>query len=539
MTARWIRIAVLCHCVFAWSACGRQEPTAATLSDQVSEDRASSSYRVRSLQIASFDGTRLAALLYEPKSASFPGARPGIIFANSWIFDENEYVMQARRFAAKGYVVLSYASRGFGRSGGAVAAASPDDIRDVSALIDWLQANTELDDARLATAGISYGAGISLLALSQDERIKTAVAMSGWADLEMSLYGEDTLREVWLNLLIGSGAVFGRLSPELLEQAEKLRTGRDVEAVRGWAAQRSALTHIDAINRRQAPVFLANSYQDALFPPRQNREFYDRLTGPKMFYMDKGVHTSSQLPGNLGLPNPVWEEAHRWLDHWLLGRDTGIMDQPPVSFQTPRGREFFRDFPAPRGSPESLALTPLNQVQPGPSRTADDGWIHFTGGRDSGATTGIPLLSDLASAHINLNVHKWIHAIDKRHGAVYLSEPLAARGRLRGAPRVSFWLAPHDTAQQAVVYLYDVNRYGIGTMITHGVMTEHEARGEVGMVSLELNVNAFDIAAGHRIAVAIDSTDPFYRAPQGGRYRVALSHGQAGVTTIELPILTD
>jgi predicted acyl esterase len=523
----------------ALSACGRQEPTASTLSDQLSEDRSSSPYRVRSLQIASFDGTRLAALLYEPKSSSFPGARPGIIFANSWIFDENEYVMQARRFAEKGYVVLSYASRGFGRSDGAVDAASPDDVRDVSALIDWLQANTELNDAKLATAGISYGGGISLLALAQDERIKTAVAMSGWADLEMALYGGDTLREVWLNLLIGSGAVFGRLSPNLLELADKLRTRRDVDEVRGWAAERSALTYIDAINRRQAPVFLANSYQDALFPPRQNREFYDKLTGPKMFYMDKGVHTSSQLPGTLGLPSLVWGEAHRWLDHWLLGRDSGIMEQPPVSFQTPRGREFFRDFPALRSSPESLALTPLNEVRPGPSRKAGDGWIRFIGGRDSGATTGIPLLSDLASAHINLNVHKWIRAIDKRHGAVYLSEPLASSGRLRGSPRVSFWLAPHDTAQQAVVYLYDVNGYGIGSMITHGVMTEHEARSEVGMVSLELNVNAFDIPAGHRIAVAIDSTDPFYLAPQGGPYRVALSHGESGATTLELPIITD
>lgn len=543
MKIQCLSLAVLCHGLALLGGCGQKTTSVSTLSDHVQEDDARASYRIRSIQIASFDGTPLSTLLVEPKNRIFSGVRPAIIFANSWICDEYEYLAQARLFAEKGYLVMSYASRGFGRSGGEITVASSDDIRDVSSLIDWLATNTNVDESNIATAGISYGGGLALLALAHDPRIKTTVSMSSWADLEMALYGESTIREVWLNLLLGSGRLLGRLSPDVLTLAEKLRQREDENEVRAWSRQRSPLTYIDAINQRQAPVFVANSYQDNLFPPRQMREFYEKLSGRKLFYMDPGIHTSSQLPGAFGLPSVVWDEVHRWLDHWLMGRETGILNQPPISFQTPRGREFYEEFPSLRdgnnardGKYAEFQLMPVNTVIPANSGRTGDGLIHFNGQRDSGANTGIPLISDTIGAHANLPVLQWMPAINKRHGIVYNTYTLSSDAQLRGSPRVQVWLAPHSKSQQLVVYLYETNRFGVGKLVTHGVLTEHEPRDQFGPVNIDLGVIAYDFTAGHHLTVAIDSWDPFYLPPKD-QGSLALGHGPSGSASLELPIV--
>lgn len=489
----------------------------------------------RSLWIPSFDGTKIASLVFEPNPRIHPGPRPAVIFCNSWVLNEIEYAVPAAMLAHRGYVVLSYTTRGFGASSGQIEVAGPNDVRDVSALIDWLERNTAVQHGNIAMAGISYGAGMSLLGLAHDTRIKTAVALSGWGDLEKALYADDTLREIWLKMLIGSGQIVGRVSGEVLKQAKKLQERRDIDDVRRWAAIRSPITYIDAINRRQAPVFVMNSYQDNLFPPRQMREFYDKLTGPKMFYTDPGVHTSSQLGGLIGLPNEIWSDVYRWLDHWLLGIDNGIERLPPISMQTPNGRERFEEFPSIDSFVETLPLTPVNQTTVLGSGRSNDKFIVFSTRKDSGATTGIPILSDAASAHANLPIKQWLPALKRQYGAVYYTAQINRAYRLRGSPRVHVWLAPHSRPQELVVYLYEVDDYGVGTLITHGVITEHETRDQVGKVTVELNVNAYNISQGRRLAVAIDASDPVYQKTETSS-RIALAHGKDTVTSLELPM---
>jgi dienelactone hydrolase len=62
--------------------------------------------------------------------------------------------------------------------------AGPDDMQDVKAVIDEIKARAggwRADMSRLAMAGISYGAGISLLGAAHEPRIKAVVCMSGYA----------------------------------------------------------------------------------------------------------------------------------------------------------------------------------------------------------------------------------------------------------------------------------------------------------------------------------------------------------------------
>ena len=158
----------------------------------------------------SADGTTIEGNLFLP-STNDPNAKfPAIVFINSWSLEEHEYIVQAAKFAKKGYIVLSYSTRGFGKSGGQINVAGPKDMQDLSAALDFLEANTAVDVNNIGAAGISYGAGISLLGLATESRIKTAVPMSGWANLVDSLYGGQSPRLVWGGGVAGSGRLSNR-----------------------------------------------------------------------------------------------------------------------------------------------------------------------------------------------------------------------------------------------------------------------------------------------------------------------------------------
>ncbi len=510
---------------------------------------------VQRIRIPSFDGTELGAQLFSPNPRRFTGPRPAIIFANSWIMNEYEYDVQARIFAARGYIVLSYATRGFGSSEGQVNVASPDDLRDVSAVIDWLQSHTPVATNAIGMAGVSYGGGIALMASAFDERISAVAAMSGWGDLAKSLYGNDTVRQVWLGLLVQSGKIFGRLHPDIKVQLDRLAENRDIDKVLAWAGERSPLTYIRTINERRVPIFLANSYQDNLFPPAQMRAFYEQLTGPKRFYMDPGIHASSALPGLIGLPTTCWNETHQWFDQWLGGASSSLTALPPISFQGPQGREYFETFPALVDSTPDLALNPLNSIfrsLPGPRRTPlaaelpgspDDDvpdasdFIEISSARDSGATSGIPLASEISDGVLGLPVKQVMLGIDQRFAAVYRSRIWWQTHKLRGSPRASFYLRPHTGAMQLVAYLYDVDPFGIGTLITHGVLSRRSGRMTPSIATIDLAMIAYDIDPGHRIVLAIDTQDPLYAASTKQPYRLSMHQGAPTIMSLALPLL--
>ena len=122
------------------------------------------------LFIYSDDGTPIAANTMTPTTPAGPNGYPTIIFVNSWVIDEHEYLVQAAQFAKKGYQVLSYSARGWGCSGGLVNVTGEDDMMDVTAVLDWLQLNTDADMDNIGISGISYGSGMALMGVAHDTR---------------------------------------------------------------------------------------------------------------------------------------------------------------------------------------------------------------------------------------------------------------------------------------------------------------------------------------------------------------------------------
>ncbi|HEY1489227.1 MAG TPA: CocE/NonD family hydrolase, partial [Micromonosporaceae bacterium] len=334
------------------------------------------------------DGVTLAAESFKPDGA---GPHPLIVMPASWGNSATEYRLLAERFAARGYVVVAYAQRGFAGSSGEVDFAGAPTQHDASAVIDWALAHTGADPHRIGMTGISYGAGISLLAAERDPRIKAVVAMSAWTDLDASLVQNGTLSSRTLGALLRTVENKGRpskyandlqarLTSDPAGAADLLRAREDVS---------SPIAHVAALNANGTAVMIANAWEDSIFPPAPLLRFYDALTTPKRLELAVGDHTTPELDGLFGRPDLTIGDAVAWFNHYLLGRPNGIDRAQPIVLQDVRTRAWngFTSWP------NTLATTDLGA--PGSAdATAGSAPVSWSAslvtGTDTAATSGPP-----------------------------------------------------------------------------------------------------------------------------------------------------
>jgi predicted acyl esterase len=282
---------------------------------------------------------------------------------------------------------------------------------------------------------------------------------------------------------------------------------------------------------------MSNNYNDNLFPPNQMFDFYQKLTGPKKFVVNRGIHATAEISGILGLPNRIWSDVHRWFDYWFMGKQNGILDDGPIAMEHKGELEYFDNLPMTRG----LTPVPLNPVNPlvqpnGVRNAADEGVIEIATWWDSGATSGIPLLSPILDAYTPVKVWKKIRRIRQDFGALFVTEPLAEPMTLRGIPQLETWVKVKDPESQFIAYLYDVNRSGWGKLLSHGVISLRDRQvGEVVKIDLDLNTLATDVETGHRVALVVDGSDPLYdNAPARTKY-FDMNHQGDQKTRLYLP----
>ncbi|MEV2200590.1 CocE/NonD family hydrolase [Streptomyces fradiae] len=239
-----------------------EAPTAATASQTLPTT-------TRFVDIAGYEGVTLAANVVAPTDTSRD--YPVIVLPTSWAMPQIEYIAQATKLAEKGYVVVSYNVRGFWQSEGEIEVAGPKDVADARKVIDWALANTAADPELIGMAGVSYGAGISLLTAAQDARVDAVSAMSGWADLVESLYKGETQHTQATAILASLGYATGRPSAEAAEKMEIMLSGKTdrIDEVIPWAEQRSVVHQVDRLNTNDTAIMLANAWGDSFFAPNQ------------------------------------------------------------------------------------------------------------------------------------------------------------------------------------------------------------------------------------------------------------------------------
>ncbi|MFE5158020.1 alpha/beta fold hydrolase [Streptomyces sp. NPDC056697] len=505
-TAAAVSVAVLAGAAFGLApsvqAAAPAPTTATAASASASAESTASGVSIRFADIPGDGGVKLAANVVAPADADASRRLPLVVLPTSWALPQVEYLAQARKLAEAGYVVLTYNSRGFWQSGGKIETAGPPDIADASKVIDWALANTPADPDHIGMAGLSYGAGISLLAAGADPRIKAVVAMSGWADLVASIYGNRTQHSQAAGLLAGAGALTGRPSEEfqqILDDFFSSNLAKEKDLI-AWGKKRSAAAQLDRINANGAAIMLGNSWGDSIFPPNSYADFFDKLTGPKRLELRPGDHATAELTGLLGLPNTTWSHARQWLDRYLKGERNGIDTQAPVQLmsRTARGDDY-EGYPSWSAVPSEQRRVPLAGTE------------KITANHDSGANAGTVLLGGALDQFLKVPPLASIPLLPRSHAAVWQTGASAREQRVRGTVKLHTTVTSDRSDGTAVAYLYDVGPLGVGKLITNAPVTFHDRTpGTPFGVDLELFSTAYDVPAGHRLALVVDTVDPLY-----------------------------
>ena len=110
--------------------------------------------------------------------------------------------------------------------------------------------------------------------------------------------------------------------------------------------------------------------------------------------------------------------------------------------------------------------------------------------------------------------------------------------KIRGAPKLSLQLQPRSKNAQVIAYLYDINKKGVGTLITHSAYTllDNKYREKIKL-DFDLQAVAYDVPRGHKLAIAFDTRDPLYKNPMDFPYFLDFEFNGQGQSTLIVPTL--
>lgn len=128
----------------------------------------------------------LDTTMYIPDDATAADPAPAVIVAHGFGGDKESVAADAKDLAARGYVVLAYSARGFGKSDGQISLNAPDaEVADAKNLITMLAQQPEVqkdgpDDPRIGIVGASYGGALALMTAGLDDRVDAIVPEITW-----------------------------------------------------------------------------------------------------------------------------------------------------------------------------------------------------------------------------------------------------------------------------------------------------------------------------------------------------------------------
>lgn len=475
----------------------------------------SGAYSYAKTDIKTHDGITLRAVVTEPAG---PGPHPLIVMPSSWAFNRIEYSVPARLWAQQGFVVVSYTSRGFYRSGGKVDVSGPPTVKDVSSIIDWAGKNTKADLDRVGVLGISYGAGTSLLAAAQEPRIGAVVSMSGWADLNASMIPNNTVANQIAQLLTFAAKIMGKPGPLLQEVQSIIDEDRLDELVEPFK-KRSAVHCVEKLKNK--PVLLVHAWNDGAFPLSHIVDFYKKLEGPKSLLMQPGDHATADMGGLLGLSNRSWDSALCWMKKHLKKEQ---VDCGPkiVSISNDNKWERSADsYEQWKGKMTSFTLSDpwmirwlkLGVIQSG---TKNNSWSRsIQTGIDTVANSGTVML---AGAKLRLfSMPEMISSafVLRDHALIWKTREILKSQHVVGTPEITFNIKAQDEKVSLFAYLYE-EVAGVSSLISHAPITFRDLKpGSTVPVSLKMQPIDWNLVPGSQLVLVIDSKDPRYLSESG------------------------
>jgi ABC-2 type transport system ATP-binding protein len=508
------------------------------------------------LRIAGAD-VELDARLYLPRERD--GKVPAVLLAHGFGGSKESVRSDAESLADRGYAVLAWTARGFGRSTGQIHLDSPDhEVKDAQRLLDWLAERPEVatdgpGDPKVAAVGGSYGGALALMLAGQDQRVDAIVPQITWNDLSQALVPGGVFKKAWAGYFFGNGGASaigllgggdgggrgqeqgdpacGRFAEDVCKAyLQMATTGIPDEATLALLRKSSPTTVLDKI---KAPTLLIQGAVDTLFPLSEadaNARGIAATGTPVKVAWFTGGHDGGEGPASDS--DRLKYLTAQWLDHYLKGEGAAPSDDFTFSrvagfSALDRGlvtNGYSTDaYPGLTGS-GSTEITLEGTAQP----------IANPPNGNPGAISSMPGLTGRLSSVLSGGV-----ALDvPGQHANFESAPLTAAVEVAGSPSVRLRMASPTGEAIVFVKLFDVDPNGAATL-SAGLVAPIRLTGlpadvaQAQPVTVTLPAIVRQIEAGHSVRVTVATSDQAFLTPaQPATYTVAVE------PALVLPTLT-
>ncbi len=243
-------------------------------------------------------GLKISGVVHVPDDIAPGEHRPAFVVLHGFGSNKesNNTVGPANMFRDWGYVTLRFDMRGCGESEGEFGRIiCLDQVEDTRSALTYMAGRAEIDPARIALVGSSFGAAVAVYTAGVDPRVAAVISSGGWGDGERKFRGQHLGEEAWKKFT------------DMLERGRRHReeTGQSLmvprwdivpipEHLRANLAQRShmefpaetAQSMFDFVaddvvgNIAPRPLLLLHSSVDSVTPTEQSVEMFKRAGQP-------------------------------------------------------------------------------------------------------------------------------------------------------------------------------------------------------------------------------------------------------------------
>ena len=272
-------------------------------------------------------GLRLSGVLHLPEGTAPGERRPGIIVLHGFGSNKSapNVTTPASMYAAWGYVALRFDMRSCGESAGEPGRVlCLDQVEDTRSALTWLAGRPEVDPARIALSGTSFGAAVAVYTAGVDARVAAVVSAGGWGHGERKLRGQHPTPEGWARFtrMLEEGRAHRQRTgaPLMVHRFDivpippHLRTGLPPTAVMAFPVDTAQSIFdfrpddvVAQISPR--PMLFLHAAPDSVTPTSESIEMFQRARPPAELHLFHGVDHFM-----LGEANPrVTETLRAWL----------------------------------------------------------------------------------------------------------------------------------------------------------------------------------------------------------------------------------
>ena len=462
---------------------------------------------------------------------------PAILIAHGFGGSKESVESEAKFFASKGFVVMTWSARGFGESTGQIEMNSIDsEVADTRALITHLakSKNVVLDvegDPRVGIMGSSYGGANALLTASQDSRIDAVISDISWSDLEQGLFPQSVERsvtsgpfkKVWAGTFFSAVTLQSAYLGECGSFAQRWCDAYQNAVLQGKPSMsdKSLLESVSPIKYASsilAPTLLSQGQADSLFPLSESYKLARELKKNKtdnplslIWHADGHDGSNAQAPY-------LREQFLLWFQKHLLDRE---IEFPVFQFTRSNGSISLQDSTVIPKVFTSENLPFDNELQQLQLVTPTTAMIYPIGGVPSAisALPGIGSAGALASQLLS-NLAGFSPAFLPGQSGLLESAPLTEPISVVGPSSIKVRIT--STEPEATLFFSLVTKSPSGAInLPNGIVAPVRiANISDGGTDVVINLPAtiLDASIGDVIAVGISSTDQGYETPKTSRF---------------------